>query len=308
MLLAYNDPGTIWCAGWKSESGYFMGACKSTNGGSSWTRYLLGAASGRAYTIIMDPTDANVLYVGGYSASNPAVFKTANAGGSWTQLSASGISGYVYDLIIDPVDTGILYAATAQGVFKSTNGGSSFTQVSSGFTNTRELLMDPYDNLTIYAGTYSQGVYITDNGGSSWSAMNDGLGEMEINCLAMNPFTYLFAGTEGEAVFRWGFSVGSEGESGAPVISGSLSLSPNPAYGSAVVRYQIDSTAPVELTVFDMHGRLVSTLVNGALTPGAYEAVWDGVGTDGSRAPSGVYLFRLSSGAEVQTDRLVLIR
>ncbi len=65
----------------------------------------------------------------------------------------------------------------------------------------------------------------------------------------------------------------------------------------------------VRLTVHDVSGRRVRTLVDRALLPGRYDADWDGTLQSGSRAPSGVYFYRLDLGAGlVENRKLLLLR
>jgi photosystem II stability/assembly factor-like uncharacterized protein len=287
-----------------------MSVSKSTNSGSSWTRWELGATSGRAYTIVRDPDDPNTVYVGGYQASSqPAIYKTTNGGTSWNPLPLTGLSGYVYDIVIDPAsDASTLYAATGSGVYKSTNGGDNWSQVSSGFSNARVLLMDPTDPQTIYVATYSQGVYMTANGGSTWTPMNTGLGSYRVTCFGINPDNWLFAGSYGGAMWRWNLNTGVEEYSVSVTGPVATYAAPNPAYGGSTIHYQVTGASQVELAVYDMNGRLVTTLVSAPMTEGAYEAYWDATGADGAQVPPGVYFFRVSTGTETSTGKLVLVR
>ena len=59
----------------------------------------------------------------------------------------------------------------------------------------------------------------------------------------------------------------------------------------------------VKLTVFDILGREVATLVNEKLNPGMYEVEWDG-----SNFASGVYFYRIKAGNFISTDRMVLLK
>jgi flagellar hook assembly protein FlgD len=59
----------------------------------------------------------------------------------------------------------------------------------------------------------------------------------------------------------------------------------------------------VELAIYDINGRLVSTLYSGVLSSGNYTAVWDA-----SSEPSGLYVAQLTSGNTVQTTKLVLLK
>jgi hypothetical protein len=55
--------------------------------------------------------------------------------------------------------------------------------------------------------------------------------------------------------------------------------------------------------VFDVLGRKVATLVDATKSPGAHIVKWDGSGQ-----PSGVYFYRLRSGAFVETKKMILLK
>lgn len=91
----------------------------------------------------------------------------------------------------------------------------------------------------------------------------------------------------------------------------SLSLGapwPNPFNPETRLPLSLDAAADVELTVHDLLGRTVRTLVDGPLAAGEHQLVWDG--RDGSGAPlaSGVYFARLATARGAQTQRLLLVR
>jgi hypothetical protein len=72
---------------------------------------------------------------------------------------------------------------------------------------------------------------------------------------------------------------------------------PNPFAGSTSIRFQVPEAAGgsrVRLDVFDLSGRRVRTVAEGAYLPGAYTVTWDGSDASGRRAGAGVYFFRLS--------------
>ncbi|MAP66076.1 MAG: hypothetical protein CMF80_00035, partial [Candidatus Marinimicrobia bacterium] len=78
---------------------------------------------------------------------------------------------------------------------------------------------------------------------------------------------------------------------------------PNPFNPETTLDYSVKSAGMVELSIFDINGRLVSTLWNGELSSGSYSATWDA-----TSQPSGLYIAKLKSGNTVQTSKLVLLK
>ena len=74
------------------------------------------------------------------------------------------------------------------------------------------------------------------------------------------------------------------------------------------VRYSIaTSGARVRLSVYDVRGQLVRTLVDAPAAAGHYTIDWARDTHDGHRAPSGVYFLRLEGGGQVSNAKLVLV-
>jgi hypothetical protein len=78
---------------------------------------------------------------------------------------------------------------------------------------------------------------------------------------------------------------------------------PNPFNPSTVITYNLPAGGNVLLKVYNLLGQEVRTLVNQVQPPGYYSVRFDSQGL-----PTGVYLYRLSSGSYVQTKRMILLK
>jgi len=85
---------------------------------------------------------------------------------------------------------------------------------------------------------------------------------------------------------------------------------PNPFNSDTVIRFALPTSADVDLSIFNLAGQQVATLVEESREAGTYTIRWDGRDDDGRELASGVYLFRLrtSDGKQVETRKLVLVR
>ena len=77
---------------------------------------------------------------------------------------------------------------------------------------------------------------------------------------------------------------------------------PCPARDSVHITFEAEA-GPVELAVYDLSGRRVTTLMDDETTAGKHEITWHC-----SLAPSGVYILHLQTGAGSMTRRLVVSR
>jgi hypothetical protein len=78
---------------------------------------------------------------------------------------------------------------------------------------------------------------------------------------------------------------------------------PNPFTDGTTIQYSIVDAADIELKVFDITGREVTTLASGFLEPGEYSAFWDGRSATGIDVPAGVYVIQLVTPAGTSTVR-----
>jgi S-formylglutathione hydrolase FrmB len=86
---------------------------------------------------------------------------------------------------------------------------------------------------------------------------------------------------------------------------------PNPFNPSTDIRYQIaDSRSPVHttLTIFNILGQEIITLVNEMREPGYYSVTWDGRNSYGRDVATGVYFYRLTAGEYSAMKRMMLVR
>jgi hypothetical protein len=83
---------------------------------------------------------------------------------------------------------------------------------------------------------------------------------------------------------------------------------PNPFNPQTTIGFNLPETAGVWLSIYDLTGRHVSTLVNGDVPAGEHRIRWDGRDGNGDQMASGVYLYQLRAGSFVETKRMVLLK
>jgi hypothetical protein len=84
-------------------------------------------------------------------------------------------------------------------------------------------------------------------------------------------------------------------------------VTPNPARERGNLSFALPAAAIVRLAVYDVQGRLVHTLVDGALPAGRHVLAWDLRGGDGRTLSPGVYLARLVTPAGTRVRRLAIV-
>ncbi len=83
---------------------------------------------------------------------------------------------------------------------------------------------------------------------------------------------------------------------------------PNPFNPETVIHYDLPVGSRVSISIFNLMGQKVATLVDGHRSAGSYSVVWDGKGNNGESLASGVYFYRMETGGFVKTRKLLLMR
>jgi hypothetical protein len=94
------------------------------------------------------------------------------------------------------------------------------------------------------------------------------------------------------------------------IIPGNFDLSqnyPNPFNPKTKIRYNVPASSDVTLNIYNINGKLVHTLVNGYHSPGEYEVDFD-FNNAGIEISSGVYFYRLQSGSNVISKKMILTK
>ena len=83
---------------------------------------------------------------------------------------------------------------------------------------------------------------------------------------------------------------------------------PNPFNPVTTLRYDLPEDAMANITIYDMMGRQVSTLVNRKQTAGYKSVQWTATNNAGSPVSAGIYLYMIQAGEFRQTKKMVLLK
>jgi hypothetical protein len=83
---------------------------------------------------------------------------------------------------------------------------------------------------------------------------------------------------------------------------------PNPFNPTTTIEYSIMNDSHVNLSIYNVNGQLVSTLVDELKVGGAHKTVWDGRNNRGKPVASGVYFYKLRTSGFTKSKKLVILR
>jgi hypothetical protein len=83
---------------------------------------------------------------------------------------------------------------------------------------------------------------------------------------------------------------------------------PNPMSPRTTIHFDLKRAGEASLTVYDVTGRRVATLLHSTLEAGPHEVQWNGRDDNGNLLRSGVYLYELAMGKDRLSRRIALMR
>ena len=83
---------------------------------------------------------------------------------------------------------------------------------------------------------------------------------------------------------------------------------PNPFNPTTAIRYSLSQDAHVNLSIFDITGKRIKTLVNGRQSVGMYSFNWNGDNDFGNKVAAGTYFYRLLTNNFSETKSMVLVK
>jgi hypothetical protein len=88
-----------------------------------------------------------------------------------------------------------------------------------------------------------------------------------------------------------------------------LGANPNPVLAGTTVHFELPAVSRIEVSVFDVAGRLVRTVLEGELGSGVHEVAWDGMDQRGVAVSDGLYLVRVvRDDHETEAVKLLVAR
>lgn len=151
----------------------------SYDGGGKWRHiYKRINPEGNVRTLKVDPTNARRVLAG---SDRAGVFVSEDGGYRWEQLTDVTSDQEVWSLELDPEDPERIYVGSRPGGFRSVDGGRSFRPMAMGIGDecpigvprTTNLVVDPRDHRTVWAGVEVDGVYRSEDGGEHWAHLGD---------------------------------------------------------------------------------------------------------------------------------------
>ncbi|HRJ85806.1 MAG TPA: T9SS type A sorting domain-containing protein, partial [Ignavibacteria bacterium] len=256
------------------------------------------------------------------------IWKTTN-GTNWVDVGGGVLPNrYPTDIHVNPNNSMDVYAAFGgfgnPHVYRSSNGGANWVNITSNLPDVphQSICIDPLYTQNIYVGN-DLGVYVSTNSGANWAAFTTGMPyALVFDLTIVYPSRNIRATTHGNGIYERDLienPIGIEPVSNEIPKQFSLSQNfPNPFNPTTKIKFQIPLLRGVSegqlvtpgregvftnISVYDISGRLVKTILQQNIKPGSYEITFDGTGLS-----SGVYFYKLVTNGFTDAKKMMLVK
>ncbi len=279
----------------------------STFDGTDWESFTTEDLLTHDHITVIYPSEYDGLIFYGTEGMGIGKFDGISAATPWSTQYSGIASDNVYSEYVDT--EGIQWFGTDNGL--SHHFGSKVKDDWTTFTTEEGLA----DNFVRSIAEDGDGVmwFGTNNGVSSfdWTTwqtftIDDGLAGNIVYSIAVDSNGSLWFGTD-SGVSNLSFSpvIVETDEPDAFAIRG---IYPNPFNMRTTIEFFSPEAGYTTLDIYNMVGQKVRELVKGSLMSGMHTVVWDGTDNNGLNVSSGLYFTRITSGSNIVTGKMVILK
>ncbi len=274
-----------------------QGIMISSNNGMNWTN-----TSALGYSPSIFKFDEFFL-----AGSKPGILKSTDSGLNWRTTLDLFEAGEVPD--IKKVGADFIASCWVSGVdrgriYKSSNQGENWSLILQATGTYNNFFSIVIKNSSIYASCSGNGIYKSTNNGATWFLVNQGIPNIapqkmfELNGYLFVDFNTQFYKCPIENVI-------SSISNYSSIVKGFELYQnyPNPFNPATTIKFEIQQKSFVKLTVFDLKGQEIKTLMNEDIGAGSYQ-----VSFDGKNLSSGLYIYKIESNGVSDSKKMLLIK
>jgi photosystem II stability/assembly factor-like uncharacterized protein len=284
----------------------------TANGGINW---LQGQINMNLYQNLdiscVDMVDNSTIFIGTadtlISGNHVAlVYKSTNNGVSFNNVlvTSSPISSRSTFADIQFLNTNTGWALSQNTyIHKTTNGGTNWLLYQVGFPAKSMFFVNA---TTGYLCGDNGQLRKTTNGGINWLSQNSPTSTSMKDNFFIDTAWGLSAGSNGFIILTYNggtYTSVNLIEEETPAEFSLYQNYPNPFNPSTKISFDISKVSFVRLSVYDLLGREIKTLIDEDMNAGKYE-----VELDASELPSGTYFYRISAGSNSKTKKMTILK
>ncbi len=323
MVISESDPrvmiGMHYFAVWTVHWGWDF--YNTTDGGATWgTNLLFAPVRDSSQTtrpptvpdgydvhfIAIHPRSADEMYhddvfdistsIGDHWWGSYLKKTRTGAAAGWTAIEQPRYNTPIRGMNFSPTNGDSIVADYGR-ISISSDSGWHWTEI---ISPTFDLVEVDWPNRIIY-GANTQGIQATTDFGSTWRWLNNGLSCTRVRSIVRDRNGDLYCVTDDGVYKKPPGLATSETSSTAPLRCALGQNYPNPFSGSTTIPFELSEKGEVSITVFDVLGKKIATVLSEELPPGKYYRTWSGAGVS-----DGMYFYRFSSRRYMETKRFFI--
>ncbi|MCP4633435.1 MAG: T9SS type A sorting domain-containing protein [candidate division Zixibacteria bacterium] len=285
-----------------------MAVFKSIDGGDSWGTTHFSGITSRAYEVVIDPVNPDIVYAGGmdYEVEHTycVIFRTIDGGENWEEIWRDSTEIWVDNITIDPESDNRIYFGTSNGVYRSTNYGDNWIEPSQEISAGSDLLIDPASSSILYASG-TDGIFKSGDYGVTWVNIDSSFDFHNVLVIEMDEANrYFYAGTGGGGVYRT--NIMTDVDDNSELLPSNTTLYqnyPNPFNSTTNISFMTAIPGLYRIEIINILGQRIDLLQGKQKTPGIVTLRWDA-----SEFSSGMYFYKLTTNNQSLTKRMTLLK
>jgi protocatechuate 3,4-dioxygenase beta subunit len=278
--------------------------------------YFADSDENGAYSLTDLPPGDYVLFALPLGQYAPSFYSLTGATIHWREASRLAVKGSDIGgitILVRPLRSGFAGFTSIDGAVTETSpSGRTLRTFAAGVDGSIVYAMDAEGDVAGYAVTDESGIYsIPDLAPGTYTVTTDRFGYDEPTSVTVSP-TYDAEGNpvSGQADFAIASQTTSVEDPGsvAPTTYSLGQNYPNPFNPATTFSFSIPVQDRVTISIYNILGQRVATLVENVLPAGTHTALWDGRTSSGSHAATGVYFYSITSGSFTATKRMVPLK
>jgi hypothetical protein len=157
--------------------------------------------------------------------------------------------------------------------------------------------------------TSNDGVHYSTDAGVNWQQLEGNYEKRTRDIIPLVDEDKYYVATHGDGVWVYDPTYVSVPDIISPPKENKLlSVVPNPFKEQAIIFYETSNDGHVNISIYNMQGKIVATLIDEHKTKGNHKITWYGTDNNGIEVNSGIYIVHFVGGGQSQSTRLLYIK
>lgn len=280
---------------------------KTVNGGSSWE--LVNTGQSGNITIGYAIRSGKIFFqdenTGWVLGAQSDLIKTTDGGDTWSAVSLPEEYYNTYSIVFNTENGGIICGETT---FQTSDGGDTWTKKDIFNHNMLDVCFT--DSLQGWmVGEYGD-VFKSSNGGNAWAQVENTVTSAALKAVSFPTKNKGWATGRGGTILKIDHTGDTKIKNyhTIPVEFQLAQNYPNPFNMKTTIVYSLNTSGLVNLTVYNIRGEKIVTLVDEFRSQGTYRIRWDGRDFKRKIVSSGIYIYRLSVADKSISKKMFLLK